>query len=215
MTKVVILGAGGNGLEIVEIINDIRMNGSLNIRCVGILDDDKTKWGQEYLGIKINGPIAKAQDMHGVKFISALHSPRKPGLGEIVLAKNRLRDRNFQTLIHPSAFVSKSAKIGEGTVIFPNCFVGANSIVGDHVMILGNSTVGHESRIGSYCTISGNVFIASRVLVDKGAYLGAGSNIREGANIGKNVTVGMGAVVVKNFSDNLTIAGNPARKLNK
>jgi serine O-acetyltransferase len=39
--------------------------------------------------------------------------------------------------------------------------------------------------------------------------------IKNKVKIGNNVTVGMGAVVVKDVPDNVTMVGNPARILTK
>ena len=34
------------------------------------------------------------------------------------------------TLIDPTAFASRSAKIGDGSVIYPGCFIGHNAVLG-------------------------------------------------------------------------------------
>ena len=47
-----------------------------------------------------------------------------------------------------------------------------------------------------------------------GFYIGSNICIIEDVHIGNNVTIGAGAVVVKDIPDNATVAGVPARILN-
>ncbi|HEX8372396.1 MAG TPA: acyl-ACP--UDP-N-acetylglucosamine O-acyltransferase [Chthoniobacterales bacterium] len=61
--------------------------------------------------------------------------------------------------IHPTAIVSPSATIGEGTEIGPYCIIGDNVSVGDncwlqhHVTILGPSKIGDGNQFYSYACI--------------------------------------------------------------
>ena len=41
--------------------------------------------------------------------------------------------------------------------------------------------------------------------------IGANSVVKQGIKIGNNVTIGAGAVIINDVSDNLTIVGNPGR----
>ena len=43
--------------------------------------------------------------------------------------------------------------------------------------------------------------------------IGANAVIRQGVKIGDNVTVGAGAVVLKDINSNTTFVGNPAKKI--
>lgn len=52
---------------------------------------------------------------------------------------------------------------------------------------------------------------ADPIRIGDNVWLGAGVIILPGVSLGDNVIVGAGSVVTKSFSDNLIIAGNPAR----
>ena len=41
----------------------------------------------------------------------------------------------FETAVHPSAVVSPSAQIGEGTVVMPGALINVDSVVGKHCII--------------------------------------------------------------------------------
>ncbi|EHQ44001.1 PglD-related sugar-binding protein [Myroides odoratus] len=78
----------------------------------------------------------------------------------IAIGNNEVRQRiasevthSFDTLIHPTAYVSPSAKIGEGTVVLANAVIQANAQVGKHCIINANVTIDHDAIIEDYvCT---------------------------------------------------------------
>jgi len=54
--------------------------------------------------------------------------------------------------------------------------------------------------------------IATKIVFEKGCWIGAGAIILSGASkIGENSVVGAGAVVTKDVPKNVVVAGNPAR----
>ncbi|WP_267739807.1 PglD-related sugar-binding protein [Myroides injenensis] len=78
----------------------------------------------------------------------------------IAIGNNDVRKRisekvkhKFATLIHPTAYVAPTAKIGEGTVILANAVVQADATIGKHCIINANVTVDHDAIIEDYvCT---------------------------------------------------------------
>ncbi len=87
------------------------------------------------------------------------------------------------TVVHPSAVISPSARLGLGTFVGPLAVVSTNSTVGDHCIVHLNSSVGHDAKIGDYCAvlpgarISGTVKIGDRVLIGSNAFVNAGVQI--------------------------------------
>jgi serine O-acetyltransferase len=73
----------------------------------------------------------------------------------------------------------------------------------------------HGSRFGKNCTIYQNVTIAGKdnfePVIGDNVVIGAGAVIIGNVNIGNNVIVGANAVVTKDFPDNCTVGGVPAR----
>ena len=125
--------------------------------------------------------------------------------------KFHLEKENFVNLIHPSSFISNSAKLDFGIQIEPNCAISVLSQIGFGVNIKMDSTIGHHSIIGDYVTINPGVRINGLVKIGKNTLIGAGAIIKDGIEIGSNCLIGMGSVVMKNVPDNCMVFGNPSR----
>lgn len=127
------------------------------------------------------------------------------------LAKESGNNIEFATTIHPSAIVSPSVKIGEGTVVMAGALINAEAVIGKHCIINTGATVDHECVIGDYCHIAPGVHISGDTKVDEGSWIGVGSCIIQGLHIGKNCMIGAGSVVVRDIPDNVVAYGNPCR----
>ena len=53
------------------------------------------------------------------------------------------------------------------------------------------------------------------ITIGEEVYIGAGSAILKGVTIGARATIGAGAVVTGDVAEGATVAGNPARSLEK
>lgn len=62
-------------------------------------------------------------------------------------------------LVHSTAIVDPTARIGEGTSVGPFCVIGAqvvigaNNTIGPHTVIEGPTTIGDGNRIGNHCSL--------------------------------------------------------------
>jgi acyl-[acyl carrier protein]--UDP-N-acetylglucosamine O-acyltransferase len=125
------------------------------------------------------------------------------------------------------------------TKISPDVALHLGSMIAHRDTVIGNNVViGCYSIIG-HAEIGNNVIMGSRISIISGKYthgrpgeheeadetkeeqvkilIGDNSWIGEGAlllaSVGANCTVAAGSVVLKDFPDDLTIMGNPARKV--
>lgn len=210
--KIIILGTGGTSIDILDIINDIGDNNKKeNIECIGFLDDEESKMGKTINNVGVLGPLNTAKDYKDVCFINGIGSPTTFLNKEKIISKTNVSLDRFITLIHPSANISQSAKIGLGSVIFQNVVLGSNVKVGKHVVILPNTVISHDDLVGDYTCVAGGVYIAGTVSIRKACYIGAGTCIKESLSIGEGSLVGMGSIVIDNVLSRSVYAGNPAK----
>jgi len=128
---------------------------------------------------------------------------------EKLMALNK--DISFPTAIHPSAVVSPSAKIGEGTVVMAGAVINAEVVIGKHCIVNTGSTIDHECMIGDYCHIAPGVNISGDTHVGEGTWVGVGSCVIQGIHIGKDCMIGAGSVVVRDIPNNMVAFGNPCK----
>lgn len=87
------------------------------------------------------------------------------------------------SVVHPSAYVSDTATIGNGVYLAANVVVSANAVIEDHVVVNFSVTIGHDSRIGSHtflnpgARVSGHVTVGQRVLVGSNAFIYQGLTV--------------------------------------
>lgn len=73
--------------------------------------------------------------------------------------------------------------------------------------------VGHNCIIGKNCILTSNVVLSGSSRIGDEVFMGVSSTVKQGVNIESGVTIGQGAVVVKNVPVNETWVGNPAKKI--
>ena len=119
----------------------------------------------------------------------------------------------FLTVIHPSAIISRSAKLGTGVVVGPNSYVATHAILGDYVCVNSLSGIGHDAMIGASATISSQVDVTGAVTVGEKVFIGSGARLLPKISVGANSRIGAGAVVVRSVKPDTTMFAKPAGKL--
>ena len=198
--KVILVGAFH---EIIELCEDC---GS---QIVGIIDDQYTG---DYNGIPILGGDEDASSLYqDYSDCSIVITPDLPKVREKLFALYSQIGFQFATIISPRATISRSAKIGKGTVIQACVNVSSGSTIGDFVKLNTYANIMHDITIGNYATIAPNAVVLGDVHIGESAYIGANSTILPHIRLGSGATVGAGAVVTKDVNDNVIVKGVPAK----
>jgi 2,3,4,5-tetrahydropyridine-2-carboxylate N-succinyltransferase len=112
----------------------------------------------------------------------------------------RFRAAGFRAV--PGAVVRRSAYIAPGVVLMPS-FVNVGAHVGEGTMVDTWATVGSCAQIGKRCHISGGAGIggvleplqAEPVIVEDGCFIGARSEVAEGAIVREGAVLAMGVFI--------------------
>ncbi len=125
----------------------------------------------------------------------------------------RLAGRPAPPLVHPSAVVSPSARLGRGTVVFPGAVVNAGALLGEAVIVNSGAVVEHDCDLAAGVHVSPGAVLGGGVRVGEESWVGAGATVIHGIAVGRAAMVGAGAAVVRDVPDGATVVGVPARVL--
>ena len=216
MKKLIIIGGYGNGTVVQSTVNDINSI-KKEWEIIGFLNDKETAAinGSPILG-KIDPVLIKdyLRDPD-IYFFYTLISVKLNFKFLHKLKELEIPEERFATIIHPTAVVSKFAKIGFGTSIQPFVSVGPNVSIGNHVQIFAQCLIGHGAKLEDYSYVANNACIGADVHLREGAYVGTNATTLEFVTLGKWSITGIGSVVIKDVPDFAKVVGNPSRVIGK
>jgi sugar O-acyltransferase (sialic acid O-acetyltransferase NeuD family) len=211
MRGVAIIGAGGHGREVAEILRcQARVHGGPEP--LGFIDDNPSLHGRVLDGLPVLGGWAwfDGIDRAEVGVICAVGTPEV--CRQLVERANAL-GLAFASAISPLAHISDLAQVGLGVTVFPNVVINTGARLGDYCIVNVAVTVSHDAQVGRYANVNPGVHLAGNVTVGEGCYIGMGTNVIQGCAIGPWTVVGAGAAVVRDLPAHVTAVGVPAKPI--
>lgn len=211
--KIIILGSGGHAKSVCDTLLAL----SEEYEVMGIVDRVKDE-NFTYENIRIIGTDDDLQQIYDSGIRHAIVGIGFLGQGHL---RNDLVKRlhkigfSFPVIIDPTAMVSKSADVGEGTFIGKKSVVSARTRIGKYCIINSCSLVEHDCQVGDFTHIAISACICGGVTIGEECLVGANATILQGKVIGLRAVIGAGAVVINDISADTTNVGNPAREVKK
>jgi sugar O-acyltransferase (sialic acid O-acetyltransferase NeuD family) len=203
--KLILIGTGAVAAELCSYIEDINRSNLNKIDIIGFLDDDELNFDRNSRKYNFQMPyLGKVSDWsYDNKFSYAIAFADPIGRNKIV-EKLKSKNLNFPNIIHPSAQISSSAKIGIGNLIYPNCLIGPNVQLNNFNLITSFSFISHDCVIGNYnflstAGFSGNVKVGDR------NFFGIRSTVIPSISIGSDNIIQAGMTIDKDVSSNETV----------
>lgn len=204
--NLVIIGASGLAREVFDLAH-VCYGHLPDFNVKGFLSDGPSNIDQ--MGYpKVLNTVAGYDIEEGDVFFCAIGkvSDRKKTT-DIILKKGG----KFINLIHPTAIISPSAKIGQGVAIKAFSSLASDVTLGDFVYLQSSVILGHDVIIESYCQVNSFAFFAGYVHVEELCTINAGAKLIQNVHVGIGATVGVGSVVLKKVKPHTTVFGVPAK----
>jgi len=208
-SQLVVVGAGGFGQEVVSWAEHAHQAGTAPPIRGYLLDHGYPRMDAAF-GLSWLGELDEYTPNPGDACLLAVSDV---AVKRRMVERLKARGASFYTLIHPTAVIARTARMGEGCVICPLATLSASVVFGDFITLNSYSGIGHRSQVGSYTTLSAHVDITGDVTVGESAFFGSGARVLPGLNVGKDAKVGAGAVVMRSVPAGATVYTSPARRL--
>ena len=155
--NLLILGAGQYGQMAAEIAQEMGV-----FDRIAFLDDAP--------GANVEGPLAdlpKFAADYRYGFVAIGNPALRRKLTEQLLQNNMTP----ATLVHPTAYVSPSAKLEQGCCIEPNATVQTGATLKTATFIASGAVVRHNATVGEYCHVDCNAVVNSTANVPAGTHI--------------------------------------------
>jgi sugar O-acyltransferase (sialic acid O-acetyltransferase NeuD family) len=170
--RLAIVGAGGYG----RLALDVLIASGFEALIIGFYDDAHAELPDKVRGIPVLGDIGTLKSMLSVEEVHVVVAVTDNATRLRIANSIRGLGAKFFTAIHPAAYVSAEAVVGDGTVL------------------AAGAVVHPDAALGSHC------YVGPRAVVDRDAVVGAGVWLSAGAAVGPGARVGVRAVLGQNSS---------------
>ena len=168
--RLAIVGAGGYG----RLALDVLLVGGFEASILGFYDDAHAALPEKVRGFPVLGDVDVLKSMLSVEAVHVV----------VAITENRARLRvansiralgaRFFTAIHPMAYVSAEADVGDGSVV------------------VAGAVVHPDAAVGSHCYVGPGAVVDRDAVVGAGAWISAGAVVGPGAGVGVRALLGQG-----------------------
>lgn len=156
---------------------DVLISAGMGAEVIGFYDDAHAVLADDIRGYPVLGDVGMLKSMLSVEPVRVIVA--------ITANKDRLKIANavrglggqFANAIHPTAYVSEEAVLGDGTVV------------------TATAVVQPDATVGSHCCLGPGVVVERDAVVGAGSWISAGAVVGPGARVGARAVVGHNAAV--------------------
>jgi sugar O-acyltransferase (sialic acid O-acetyltransferase NeuD family) len=206
--RLLIIGAGGHGQVVADILLAGFKQNRAAARPIGYLDDNPALGQSQALGLPVLGCIAQiGQIPHEGVVVAVGNNAVRERLSRQLAAGGE----KLASAIHPAAVIGLDVEIGPGSTVSAGVILNPGARIGAGVILNTGCTVDHHNRIGDYSHIAPGAHLGGDVVIGQGCLVGLGAAVLPQRQIGAWSVIGAGAVVTQDIPAYATAVGVPAR----
>jgi len=212
--SVVVIGGGGHGREVLDVIDAHNSAGRPEgLDVLGVVDDGPSELTHARLkqrGVPFLGSLRQwlSENTREVGYVIGI------GDGTARRSIDRAMTRaglEAVSLVHPASTAGFGVSLAPGAVVFAGAVLATNIQIGRHTHVHRCATVGHDCSLGDFVTVNPSASISGDCVVEDHVMIGVGAAILQGLTVGRGATVGGSACVVRDVGAALVVKGVPAR----
>jgi carbamoyl-phosphate synthase large subunit len=206
---VILIGAGGHAKVLLDLL------GLLGRNVLFVTDRNSRFHGQKLGTVEVRGydELIFDFDPKQIRLVNAVGSVGPPLLRRDIYQRFREKGYEFDTLIHPTAVVSDSARLEPGVQVMAGAVVQTGTWIKENSLINTRASVDHDCIIGPHVHIGPGVTLSGDVRIDATTHIGTGATIIQGIQVGGEAMIGAGAAVIADVAPRQRVAGVPARQI--
>lgn len=151
---------------------------------------------------------ARLDDVSGLAAIGGARGSDRLAVHELFRAHGV---RVAEAVVHPQAFVARTASLGIGTQVLALAVVAAEASVGEGCIVNHRASIDHECSVGRGVHLAPGATLCGCVTLGDDVLIGAGAVVLPRVTVGAHTVVGAGAVVTRDLPAGVVAFGNPAR----
>lgn len=201
--RVLLVGAGGFGREVRWWAGDALAGSAARI--VGFLDADASRGTPD---LPVVGDPATHEPRPDEAFVLAIGIPHvRRRVAETLLG----RGARFLALVHPTAIVVPSARVGPGAVVCPGAIVSDAAEIGPFGLVNYHASVAHDAAVGAFAVLSPYATLAGGAAVGEDTFLGLHASVGPGRRVGDRGKVAANSCALVDVPPDSLVYGVPGR----
>ena len=206
VTAIVVIGSGGHA----AVVADALLAAGEHV--LGFTDPDARRHGSLLCGLRVLGDdhVLDTLTRADVLLANGIGGARAEALRGSVQRGLEAKGWQFASVRHPSAVVSRFARVGPGAQLLAGCVVQPGAEIGAGCIVNTGAVIEHDVRLGEFVHVACGAVLCGNVQVGAHSHIGAASVVRQGVTLGARTVVGAGAAVVKDSEGGAILVGVPA-----
>lgn len=183
--RLAIVGAGGYG----RLALDVLIAGGFEAWVIGFYDDAHSVLPGNIRGVPILGDVGMLKSMLSVESVYVVAAITDNAVRLRIANSIRALGAQFFTAVHPAAYMSLEADVGDGSVLAAGAVVHPDAAIGSHCYIGPGAVVDRDAVVGAGAWVSAGAVVGPGARVGARAVLGPNSSVGRRAVVGEGVNV--------------------------